>query len=259
MALKRLIDKFKKKFNWEGSNFRSLIVNVFARGRKTVEDKILQDTFSDWKKQEKKLGKINLPKVDDFLSSNANLVRIASIGSQKVTDTLKQSLLTDLKNAINENQAKGIFKKGALLNDETINSFKNKLSETFDGYIKKDGITAGKLESIALTESRNIVNPLKYEYAKSVVGNNPDLIMEKEWEHYPWKSKDPRQGHRELNRKKLPIDAVYKVNYYVRTKGGQLILRGMDYMKFPHDENGGARQNINCHCDIRFSVKRKKR
>jgi len=259
MAIKNLIDKFKKKFSWDGRNFRSLIVNIFAKGRKTIENKVMQDTFTDWKKQEKKLGKIELPKVDDFLSSNAKLVKLANINSKEVTETLKQKMIGDLKRAIEDNKAKGIFKKGNLLNDDTINSFKNNLRETFKGYVEKDGMKAGKLEQIALTESRNIVNPLKYEYAIKVSDNNPDMEVIKEWQHYPWKSKEPRKGHREKNKEKISIRDLYRVNYYAKGKGGELILKGFDYMKFPHDPDVGARQNVSCHCDIRFNVKRTKK
>lgn len=256
MAIKRLLDKFKNKFNWEGRNLRALLVNVFAGGRKTIEDKILQDTFSDWKKQEKVIGKIELPKVDDLLSSNSRLIRIADDKTKEVSRTLKENLLNDLKSAIMENQKEGIFKQGALLNDKTIDSFKGKLNKTFESYIEKDEIKAGKLEQIALTESRNVVNPLKYEYALRVSNNNPDLRVFKEWQHYPWKSKEPRKGHNEKNKERISIEEDFKVNYYKKKKGS-FVLAGTDYMRFPHDEFGGARQNISCHCDIRFYIVRK--
>lgn len=258
MAIKSLLNKFKKKFNWEGKNFKELIVNIFASGRKTIETRIIQDTFSDWKKQEKRIGKINFPTVEDFLSSNAKLIQVATIGSQEVTDTLKKVILNDLYKAIEEGQPTGIFKRGEFLNDSVINSFKNKLNTTFTTYVEKDAVKAGKLEQIALTESRNIVNPLKYKYAMAIKNSNPDLYVTKEWQHYPWKSKEPRDGHREKNKEQLLINEKYKVNYYIKSKG-QVIQKGHDYMLYPHDTIGGARQNVNCHCDIRFIVRRKKR
>jgi hypothetical protein len=246
MAIKRLIDKFMKKFNWDGKNFRALVVNIFAKGNKTIEDKVLQDVFSDWKKQEEKIGKIDLPNVEDFLSTNAKLVRVASIKSKEVTETLKQSLLTDLRVSIEES---GL--RGNLLDDKTMDKFKGKLRKTFDNYIEKDGITPGKLEQIALTESRGIVNTKKYKYAISVINNNPDIRMEKIWHHYPWKSKEPRKGHA------VPFNWKFKVNYYVKVKK-VWVKKGVDYMRYPHDPNIDARQIVSCHCDIRFDVKRKK-
>lgn len=253
MAIKSLINKFRKKFEWEGANFRELLTNVFSRGHKTIEERVLQDTFVDWKKQEKKLGPINFPPVENFLSSNAKLVRVGQVNGQEVSNTLKQNIMNDLRKAIEEG-----MQTGQLINDDVMAKFKENLRGTFSEYTEKDGLTAGKLETIALTESRGIVNNMKYDYAETLQHNNPDLLIEKEWKHYPWKSKDPREGHAEKNKEKLRIDELYKVRYYVK-KAGIQIVKGVDFMKFPHDPEGGKRQNINCHCDIRFTIRRKKK
>ena len=257
VAFKRIVDKFKKKFNWDGKDFRTLIVNIFAKGKKTVEERVMQDTFASWNRQKKKLD-IELPSVTDYLSSNANLVRVSQIGSKEVTDTLKQQIMGDLRRAIDENQAKGIFKRDNLLSDDVIDSFKGKMKDTFKNYNKKDTVTAGKLETIALTESRNIVNTLKYDYAIGIADSNPSISLQKTWNHYPFKSKEPRKGHREVNKATIDIRALYKVNYYKKVKGNW-VLSGNDLMRFPHDPNVGARQNINCHCDISFKIKRRKK
>jgi len=257
MGIKRLIQQFKEKFNWEGKNAKELIVNIFASNKKKLQESILQDTFNEYKKQEKYLGKLNLPKPSDLLSNNNTLVKLSVIDSEKVTDKLKSKLRKDLNNTILALQGKDLFKDGNLVSDKFVSTFKGKLEKTFSSYIKEGKIKDSKLKSIAVTESRNIINNLKYAYALKVADNNTDVIIEKEWQHYPNKSDNPRQGHAEKDKERIDLRDYFKVNHYNKGKQGLLVYKGTDYMFLPHDVNASARQNVNCNCDIRFIIRKK--
>jgi hypothetical protein len=254
MALKSFINRLKKKHNWDGKNPFVLLTSMFAKGRKKIENRIVQETSEAWKKKEKTIGKIDLPNASDFLTSNTQLVTLSILKGQKVTDDLKANILNDLKRAIESTEIK--TKEGGLLSEEVINKFQSNITETFDAYKGKGTISEGKIKSIAVTESRDVINKIKYDYAQTVLNNNPDIILFKEWQHYPSKSKEPRKGHAEKNKEQKQMNELYVVNYYKKVKGA-FVKAGQDYMKYPHDSNIGARQNANCHCDISFNIKRK--
>jgi len=255
VSFKSLFNKLVNKFNWNGKSLNELFISMFSSSKKKIENKILQDTFKEYKKAESKLGKINLPNTKDFLSSEAKLVKLSKFKGKEINDNLKQKIKNDLIKTIEEDKKSLTFNE--LLDVSFTDRFKSKLSKTLNSYNSKDKDGLSKLESIALTESRNVVNSLKYNYALAVANNNRNIIVTKMWKHYPYKSKFPRKGHAEKDKESIDIRSNFIVNYYVLGKNKKQVKKGTDVMRYPHDSNSDSRQIVNCHCDIFFSIERK--
>ena len=138
-----------------------------------------------------------------------------------------------------------------------IAEFEQRITDTFQNYVKKDpkiGIPRN-IDAIAKTEIRTTVNNTKKIFADELQKKNPDLKLRKMWIHNNSLSSEPRPGHVQLDKKIVDYDKPFHVKQYKKFKG-KWIKIGVIEMEHPHDENGGASNNISCNCDWQILARR---
>lgn len=220
LTLKKLAKKYG--IDIEGSTYRQVVEeivkdNVNRASKKMGEisnrryKQAFQDSIDD--------GIIQLPEY----AVPAVTVRKASQDGKMITDTLRDTLVRDLRKAITDNPndtEKAIAQMAQSVSDD-MKQYQNVHSKV-----------------IAVTEVRSAVDLSKYEYAKELMNRNQGrLKVTKKWVHNDHLVKIPRPTHKAIDGEIVPF--------------GQNFSIGLAY---PHDPNAKAEDVIGCQCGYQIEV-----
>ena len=270
------LDRLEKKYGKDlliGKDYKELMQKIITQNSENISNRIAKLNKDHWDKANRKIKTVEkrfvVPDVSSVLPSDAIHIRKGAERGQLLSDELRGMLTQNLKDTLSQftpktNEATYIRRRGVeagTINPKLIKQFEGKIKETFTNYTKKDpkyGVP-GNIREIAVTEVNSTVNTIKNNYMAQLIENNPNVVVLKNWLHYPGRSEEPRIGH-EIVAKQKPrkFNEPFNVPLY-RKKGKRWIRVGIDRMMHPHDPYADPEQVISCHCDVEYTVRRIKK
>ncbi len=267
------LDRVRKKYGYTGESLSELMQKIIAHNTEQIGKRVSeisrQNFTDDFKRIKNKAEAVVIPRVEDVLPKRSVFVRKAVKDGTIIRDTLKTALDKNLRDTLKEFTTKSgklafVRRAGAqagTINPKVIKLFEQKITDTFSGYVKKDpafGMPTN-IHSIAVTELRTTINPLKNLYTQRLLDSNPDKLEAlKEWIHNKSLSKESRPNHIKMNGKRVKFDDVFMVDR-VQKIDGKYVIIGVTAMSTPHDPTAPADQIIGCNCDLKTVVKVKKK
>ena len=147
------------------------------------------------------------------------------------------------------------------ISEDFVDSFEERIRETFAGYTKVDqdiGVPSN-VRAIAITETRGTINEVKHDYFQRLEEKNRGLQIRKRWKHNPSLSMvEPRPGHAAMDGKEVRVDEMFEVPGFEKVDGRWEPTGGITLMLHPHDPKAGPEEVISCHCDADYVARRVK-
>jgi hypothetical protein len=271
------ISQLQKKYKFKegevtGLNYRRLMQDILANQSDNMAKIVNRISNSNYKKQISKVKdiekKLILPDLSDVMPKRSVFIKKGAIDGDIISDTLRDSLTKNLRQSLDDFKTKTGLpayvrlrgKKAGTINPKVVKEFEKSIKQTFDKYTKIDpkyGMPAN-IHTIAVTEIRSTINPIKYKYNMKLYQKNKDKFnFFKMWRQNKSLSVEYRRGHNLVNGKKILIDQFFEVPRIIK-KAGKWVQVAIDKMKHPHDFNAVAEQNIGCNCDlVIFAVPKK--
>jgi hypothetical protein len=266
------LSKLQKKYNLSGTNirginYRKLMSDIIENQSINISKATMRLSNQHYTDQINKLLKtkkiektIALPNIDQVLPKRSVFSRKAAIDGNLMTDTLRDRITKNMRAVLSEfktktglpSYVKQSGKEIGKINPAVIKEFEKRIKLTFENYTMNNPVLGmpNNIHSIAVTEMRSVINPIKHNYNLRLAELNQDKIeMLKEWRQNKNLSKDPRPGHSAVNGKRVPISGKFIVPLIVKKKGKWVKL-GENLMNFPHDPAGKPDQIIGCNCDV---------
>lgn len=267
------IDRLQKKYEGvkvSGNNYAELVKQILDTNIGNVERSMSRKAAKKWNEFSEKRFRTDreirlvLPASEEVIPPRALQILKAAEKGELIRDTLRDKLTKDLRETLFAfDDQKYITGRGALagrINPRLVAEYEKKIRGTFQNYTKKDpkfGVPKN-VKTIATTEVRSAVNNVKNTYTNRMIESNPNLIVKKTWIQNRSKSKEPRQGHNQINGVTIDYNDFFKVPLLVKRKG-RYVLQEVSLMRHPHDPAVDRAQNINCHCDFDIKVLKKKK
>ncbi len=253
------LDRLRRKYGYTGENLQALMDPIIANNSENISRRIGEVSQANWNKALKKIStkekQFIAPDFSDVLPKRSVFIRKAAESGTKLKDSLRDSLTKNLRDTLSQftpktKEATFIRRRGQLagtINRNLITEFQEKITKTFETYTKKDpklGVPKN-VHAIAVTEMRSSISEMKNSYNEKLVNDNPDVVMIKQWIQNRNLAKEPRRGHRKVDKKKVPIDQAFSVPL-IRKIQGRWVEMGITLMMFPHDPTAPAEQVIGC-------------
>lgn len=258
--IKRLTKKYGKT-NLTGKKYQALISEILAHNNEKVGNAVSRLSKDNYEDQLKRLKKnraatVKLPDISEVLPKRSVFLVKAAQSGQAISDTLRASLESNLRNVLKEHTGAGKpkmeiqrGKTTGKMNTELIDKFQKSMIKTYESRTRKDpslGVP-GNVKQIAITEVRSVVSSIKRNYNENLLKSNPNLEMTKTWLQNRKLAMKPRRSHREQNGKTILMNEFFQVE---REQAG-----GYDYMHGPYDPTAAAENTIGCNCDIIYKVR----
>ncbi len=249
--------KTNYKDNWSGDNYQELIHKIIVENQKKISQSVLK---SDQDRLHNNLNKIlpkgtdtktlKIPDIDYALKRSSTLIKAAD-NSKLMSITRREEIRKVIKNVLTENP---VQTQAGTIRKDISRKVETGLRDYFDGYTKNSppyGIPKN-LHAIAVTETRSVVNNARREYMQMAKAELEDeCTILKSWVHNGTLSKHARSPHVSLA-KSRPIELDQK--FLVKSAEGKT-----HFADGPHDYALPPSEVINCSCEIRYSIKRKKK
>jgi len=256
--------RLKDKYNTEditGKKYQKVISEVLSYNNEKIAKATLRISNENYKNSAKKLSQekfktVKLPDVSDVFPKRSVFIIKAAQDGKIISLSLKEQLERDLRAAMKEFDGTGENKmeiqrgiSTGKINPKLIESFQNKISQTFESRTKRDKETGvpPQVRNIAVTEIRSTIGSIKESYNRELLSFNPQLQMAKTWKHNRKLSKKPRLSHVAMDGVTIPISEMFKVDREHDS--------GYDIMTRPHDPNAPAEQVIGCSCDCIYKAR----
>jgi hypothetical protein len=240
------LDRIKKRYGWEGENYRELMRQIIGHNTQASARAIGRLLVRDIKFTSKKIpSQIIMPDVTQVLPKQSIFIRKGADRGALMADNLRDKLTKDLRQVLSQPT---YFTTRGKLKEDLIIEFEQKIRDTFQSYTKKDpsiGIPAN-VATIARTEIRSVVSTVKHQYMDRFQKVNPDIVLVKEWIHNskPYRGYKPREHHRYLDKTKIK----YNEQFVLKNERTGTTY----YADHPHAENLPPEEVINCQCEIRY-------
>lgn len=270
LSQKRLKDKYGETVT--PGKYREMMDEIIAFNSEKVSNAIGRITNDKWSKALDKIStkekRFVVPSLEEVLPKRSVFVRKAAQQGAVISDTLKDALNKDLRGALSQfTESTGeqtyLRRRGAkagTINPKLIADFENRLTKTFENYVKKDPSLGmpKNIHTIAVTEVRSTVNEAKSTFVNRLKQKNPDLSVQKRWVHNASLSKENRPGHKQVDGRTVKDTEAFKVPRYKKVKG-KWVRIGFTLMMHPHDPTAPTDQVIGCNCDVEHIISRKRR
>lgn len=182
------------------------------------------------------------PDIQYALKRSSSIIKAADRGKE-ISQTRREEMRKVIKNVLATEPVQ--TRTGAVRKDIQ-RKVKKALREYFAGYTKDSppyGVPKN-LETIAVTETKSLLNNVRREYMQMAEGNLPEgTVMMKRWRHNASLAKEPRPSHRAMDGKAIPMSGKFRVDGHWCTG--------------PHDYSLPPDQSIGCHCDLVYTVEKK--
>lgn len=242
-------------------SYNKRLQKILAKNEMTTRRHIGNLQKKDWEKALSKIGHkekpFQIPNPNDIMPKRDLIVMKTEERGRLINRNMRENLSDDLRRTLRKFRTTGqpsfVRLRGAkagTINPKLVKDFEERITSTFKDYTKKDprlGVPAN-VHTMAVTETRSVINNAKMEYMYELNNRNPDLRMKKKWVHNKSLSRQPRKNHIRMNNRKVEMHSFFKVP---RIEGGY------DLMEQPHDRNAPPEQVIGCHCDVVFIASKK--
>ena len=265
------IAKAYPDITWKGETYRDLMTHIIGNQTEKIAKKTLQVSQESFQKVLSKVKgekRFVLPNIQEVLPKRSIFFRKGAEKGKLLTDTLRDKLTADLKDALGEFGKTGepsmVMRRGEMagrISTKLIKKFRERITNTFDAYTKKNPAFGGvprNVKTIAITELRSTINDIKHQYVKTMLNQNPEYEVEKVWIHNGHLSKTSRLGHVKVSQNKpIPALSYFSLPVYKTVKGKQKFTGEYLAVLHPHDPRLPAEQIINCKCDSEYVIKKK--
>lgn len=257
MAPKSYVARIAKRLGIDpeevtGRNYRRLIREIIGANYQRIGQETTQISSDTLRKATRSLkeGRVVIPRMEEVMPSSRLSVRKAADAGNAISDTLREELSQDLRDTLNEFRTEGgrlAFTRRAgvgagTMNPELKEAFEKKIRSKMDNYTKKSrGMTPSHVETIARTETRSAVDDIKEQYTERLLEQNPNIKVQKTWQHNKSLSKQPRPHHMAMD----GVTVGWRERF--RLPNGVIMTR-------PHDPNAPAEEVINCNCDFQIRM-----
>lgn len=260
------LDRLYQRYGWTGGKYRTLMDHIIQQNAESLYRAVGRLKVAKFRTHaQSRLGSqfkaVALPDVTEVIPKQSVFIRKGAEQGKLMADDLRRKLSDDLRQLMLEHRSKTGLptyvrrrgeKKGRV-SEELAKEFEAKIRSTFAGWTQRDpeiGVPPN-VRTIAVTETQAAVNEVKAAYFHRMAAKNPEAQALKRWKHNPHRSKEPREGHAEVDGKTIPIDELFDVPRY-DAEGNLVAVVRMDH---PHDPNGAAEDVINCHCDVDYLMR----
>ena len=241
-------DHLKKIVEYRGRKYAGLIQETLVKNQKRISGSILN---SDRKRLLREFGVLDelapektaviVPEINYALQRSSVLIKAADNG-RMISQTRREDMRKIIKNVMMDQP---VHSQSGGIAPEIADKVKTALKEYFEGYTKNSppyGIPRN-LQTIAVTESRSLLNNVRHEYMGMADQNLPDgFETDKTWRHNASLSKVPRRPHKAMNGQTIRFGEVFVVNGFAA--------------KNPHDYNLPASETISCNCDSLYTIRK---
>jgi hypothetical protein len=269
MAVQKFyLDRLKKKYGYHKESLAKLMHNIILFNDEKLTNAIGRMKQEHFKQQNSKIKNIEkrfiLPDISEVLPKRSISTRKSVIRGNLITDNFKDALTKDLRNTLDEFKKTGQLpwvrragKKAGEMNAGLIDSFKERITKTFENYTKRDpkyGGVPSNIRNIAVTEVTGTINQVKKDYHDRMMVANPGIKATKTWIHNTdhGRIKIPRKSHFELHGKTIPHDEKFKVIKWMPL-GKRWIKSRTDLMDRPHDIDAPLDQVVGCMCGVTYN------
>jgi hypothetical protein len=246
-----------KKGGLKGDNYSQLMQKIISENQGKISERVLTRDAKRFQKNAKAIEKqtnktVVVPDISDVIKKNTSILKGAEKGTL-LTRTLRDRLANDVKAVLTENN---ITTKVGTVNKKLAGMVKTRMAATFKDYTKRNptyGLPTN-IHTIAVTETRSIVNTVRHEYAKRMTDELPDGYgTKKKWVHNDSLSEEPRRGHMLAARKApIRINEQFTLSGYKKTSKGQ-VSTGKTYLAdYPHDSKLPPSELIGCSCELEY-------
>lgn len=248
-------DYLRKKYDYkeynpvEGPMYADLMGKIIQRNQAQIADIVATEDRKKFQKNlekmlpKQKVAKLKLPDTKNLIKKSPTLLKAADQG-RLLTKTLSDKLREDVKKSL---LSQNITTTTGKVNQNIRKTLESSLKKTFTDYIKVNPRykMPSNIHTIAVTETRSVINSIRHEYVKEVsyqVQDEFDIL--KVWIHNDSLSKNPRESHKKLNGQTLPLTAFFNVNGYRAQR--------------PYDPSLPAKETITCNCELEYIFKKSK-
>ena len=260
--LDRLRDKYEG-IKISGNVYSDIVQQIVANNSSNVQKKVYNMNADRWKDFDNKYRpsretRMVLPPEEEVLPKRGVQVRKAAEQGEMIRDSLRDSLTKDLRQSLFDTDTPYLKKRGVTagrINPALINKFEKNIRQTFSTYARKDpklGVPSN-VHQIAVTEVRGTINDTKEVFTKKMLDENPRLVAKKKWIQNRSLAKEPRRGHTIVDGTLVDFDSFFKVPLY-KKENGRNIKVGVTLMRYPHDPTAPASQVVGCNCDYDIVV-----
>lgn len=256
------LDRLKRRHGWTGESYRDLVKAILARGigetSKTAASFQRAALSESARRAGASLtGNLLLPPAEGAALSRDAVLRKAAQDGDLVTDTLRDRLQRRLRRELADFYSKPGAKlergeERGRIGPGTVDRFERAVREVLEPYCRRMGKPApSNCRAIADTEVRSSASLAKEAYAQSVANANASRFrVYKVWRHRPQLSKEPRDGHAEVDGQRRALGDAFRVPL-TDSKGR---TTGYTSMMHPHDPSAPLEQVISCHCECDYVV-----
>lgn len=234
----------ESKYNWSGQRYQDLASAIIEENYATIGERVLGH---DKRKFERRLRgmlpkqnrdkQIRLPDGKAIVRRTPAVIKAAEKG-KLMTRTMRQKIHREIKSVVLE---EGISTRRGRVSLNLKRKARARLRRMFEGYTKNNPRTGmpPNIETIAVTETRSLVNSIRFEYVKRMEKDlKDDFAIQKTWIHNAHLSAKPRQSHRALGGRTVALDGTFR-------------LAGVS-VNGPHDPALPAAEFIGCNCELAF-------
>lgn len=228
----------KSKYNWTGKSYRVLMGKIVKEANKNIAQTVLKYDKKKYEKvapKTKRGKKLIMPDVSVIIKNSPTVLKAATQG-ELLANSLREKLRKDIKRTLLKYN---ITTTNGLINKTILKKMEKQVAKTFASH--KKAKQPNNIKTIATTETMNVINNVRFEYAKAVSkeAKQNGFTLKKKWVHNPKLSKEPRPLHITLGETE-PIG----INDWFVIDGKKALT--------PHDSRLPAEETINCHCELDF-------
>jgi len=226
-------------------NYEKIASRSLKRDKNKFEEIIGTAKFITNKKQ------IKLPDITATVRQSPTILKAAEKGIL-MRKTFRDSLASTIKKTMIENN---VINKNQRISKNLLKKMQKNIQSTFSNYTKKNpelGMPSN-IYAIAVTETRSVVDSIRYQYAGKLNKEIQGAKIIKEWYHNDSIPNDPRLGHKKISGQKRELNQKFSVPVYKKI-GGSWKFFGRVSADHPHDPALPASEIISCSCEAKYRV-----
>lgn len=263
--------RLKGEYGWSGKKYRALMNRIVAENHGRIARSVGSVRVAELRRFAAKAGpawkQVALPNLEEVIPKRSVAIRKAAVRGKLMTDAMRDDLSARLKATMERFQTRTgepnytyrIGQKKGRMNPKLTEEFRREVEKAFRGYVEVDpklGMPPN-IATIAVTETRSVVNDVKSEYFRKLAEKNPDVEVRKRWVHNAGLSDEPRPAHRAVDGKEVGLEEDFELPVFAKEGKRWVRKPGKVRLAHPHDPRGEAGDVINCHCDCDYIARRR--
>lgn len=251
------------RYGYSGGKYQELMGQIVDENYSKISESVLTtdkrrfQSNVDATLPKRDAKKFVLPDVSNMIRKSPTIRKAADRG-ELLGKTMREDLRKTIKRSLLEQNITTTTGKVSI---KAIKNVEKNLNGYFEGYVKKVpkfGMPSN-VHTIAVTESRSIINQIQHEYSSKMMVDNPGYKMKKKWVHNGGLSDEDRKGHERIDGQTKDLDKPFSIPVYIK-KGGVYVFTGKWIQAMhPHAANLPVSEVIGCHCAAAYIILKSKK